>query len=112
VLIMLEDLFRIFETLMSSRKNNSLDFNNLLKKKFIEDAEKYHFLDPFAAEFEYSDHKIKFTGKASDAELSRGVISAIEKIAYEYGMLPDLQKYLALWYNKYEKKLTEFNIDL
>ena len=48
ILIMLEELMVIFETAVLSQKRMKTDFNKLLKKKFVENAEKYAFMDPFA----------------------------------------------------------------
>ena len=50
-LIMIEELLVIFEKTVSATKKMKADFNKILKKKFVENAEQYAFLDPFAAEF-------------------------------------------------------------
>lgn len=110
VITMLEDLFRIFETLYTSKKNSSSEFKNVLRKKFVEKADEYHFLDPFAAEFEYSNNKITFTGDADGKTLADGVILSVKELAEELGLLPELQKYLSLWYTKYQKQLADLGI--
>ena len=110
--ILLEELLMIFEITVSSNKKLKTDFNKLLKKKFMENAEKYAFLDPFAGEFEYADHKIAFSGTASDRELIEGVINSVKELAQELKMLPGLLENSVSWSAKYSKKLENFGLTL
>ena len=48
---MLEELMGIFERVVRSNKKIRQDFGTLLKRKFVQKAEEYPFLDPFTAEF-------------------------------------------------------------
>jgi hypothetical protein len=112
VLSMLEELMVIFENTVSARKKIKSDFTKLLKKKFVENAEKYAFLDPFADEFDYSNRKIDFSGAASDKELTDGVVNSIQELALELGMLPQLLNACAEWSDKYAKQLENFSIKL
>lgn len=106
----LEDLLGIFEKTLSSNKKTKMDFHTLLKKKFMEKADKYAFLDPFAGEFEYADHKIKFQGDASDEDLVNGIMESVEDLAGELGVLPILVDELAQWSQKYAKEVAKFGI--
>ncbi len=112
VLTMLEDLLKIFEKTVSSNKKMRNDFNKILKKKFVENAEKYAFLDPFAGEFDYTDHQITFTGAASDQELINGVTNSVRQLAQELGLLSQLLENSAAWSDTYSKELDEFNVKL
>jgi hypothetical protein len=112
VLSMLEELMVIFENTVISRKKMKTDFTKILKKKFVENAEKYAFLDPFAGEFDYADRKIDFSGAASDKELSDGVINSIRELAQELGMLPELLETCTEWSDKYAKQLEKFSVKL
>jgi hypothetical protein len=112
ILTMLEDLLKIFEKTVSSKKKMRNDFNKILKKKFVENAEKYTFLDPFAGEFEYADHQINFTGAASDQELINGVTNSVRQLAQDLGLLPKLLENSAAWSEKYSKELDDFNVKL
>ncbi len=112
ILIMLEELMVIFETAVLSQKRMKTDFNKLLKKKFVENAEKYAFMDPFADEFEYAAHKISFSGAASDKELINGVIDSVRELAQELGLLPELRDSVAEWSDKYSKQLANFSVEL
>jgi hypothetical protein len=109
---MLEELMVIFETAVISRKKTKTNFTKLLKKKFVENAEEYAFLDPFAGEFDYSNRKIDFSGAASDKQLIDGVVNSIRELAQELGMLPELLNSCTEWSDKYAKQLESFSVKL
>jgi hypothetical protein len=111
VLTALEELLGIFESTISSKKKIKTDFNTLLRKKLVEKADKYVFLDPFAGEFIYSDRKITFSGDASDEDLVNALIESVEDLAGELGILPMLADRLAPWSQKYAKELDGFGIN-
>jgi hypothetical protein len=110
VIAALEDLLAIFETTVSRKKKTKGDFHTLIKKKFVEKADKYAFLDPFAGELEYADNKIRFSGDASDEDLLNGIMEAVEDLAGELGMLPALADSLAQWSRKHAKEVARFGI--
>jgi hypothetical protein len=112
ILMMLEELMVIFENAVSSQKRMKTDFTKLLKRKLVENAEKYDFLDPFAGEFEYANHKIAFSGAASDKELIKGVIDSVRELAQELGLRPELLDLAAEWSEKYSKQLENFSVEL
>ncbi len=97
--------------MISSKKKIKTDFNTLLRKKLVEKADKYAFLDPFAGEFIYSDRKITFSGDASDEDLVNALIESVEDLAGELGILPMLADRLAPWSQKYAKELDGFGIN-
>jgi len=109
-LAMLEEFLGVFETVVSTGKNKGAGFSSILRKKFVEKAEEYAFLDPFAAEFEYSDRKIKYSGHAGEKELADGVITSTKELAEELEILTEVKKYMASWNDKYEKKIEELGI--
>ena len=110
ILAMLEEFLGVFETVAPTGKNKGAGFSSILKKKFVEKAEEYAFLDPFAAEFEYSDRKIKYSGQAGEKELANGVITSVKELAEELGILTEVKKYMTTWADKYEKKIEELGI--
>lgn len=110
VLRMLEEFLGIFETLHNSQKDRKTDFNSLIRKKFVENAERFTFLDPFAGEFDFSDRKIRFSGNADESELANGIIVSTTELAEEIGLRDELRKYLASWQQKYEEKLYHLGI--
>jgi hypothetical protein len=112
ILVMLEDFLKIFEKTVSEKKKLRIDFTKILKKKFVENAEQYAFLDPFAGEFEYSDGRLIFTGAASDKELIDGVLTSVNQLSQELGLIPQLMENSREWSEKYSKQLDNFSIKL
>ncbi len=110
ILIVLEELLQIVESEAAKKKNIERDFSSLLKKKFVEKADIYFFLDPFADEFKYSAGKITFTGEATDEELLRGVVESVKEIAEGSGFLSNLNDSLSSWSNKYARELAKTGI--
>lgn len=110
VLTLLEELLNIFERMISANKKVKRDFNSQLKMKFIEKADKYPFLDPFASEFKYSDHKITFVGQVEDKDIADGVIESINEIADDLGVLSQFRTEFTSWSKKYESELLKLNI--
>jgi hypothetical protein len=106
----LEELLGLFEAVVSSAKTSKGEFHTILKKRFLELAETYHFLDPFRGEFEYSNRKIKFTGKASDEDLMKGILAAVRGLADDLGLATQFQTKSAAWFQKYGAKLNDFGI--
>ena len=109
-IIMIQELLVILERIISNTKNIKADFNTLLKKKFIEKAEKFVFLDPFANEFIYADQKASFSGDASDEELFTGIIESVREIADEQGILSKVRTELGPWSQKYAAVLAKWGV--
>ena len=107
---MLEALLVMLERIVSENKKIKADFGTLLKRKLVEKADSYSFLDPFIGEFEYSDQKISFTGNASDEEIASGLAASAKELAEELGILSQLKDNLTSWSKKYEKELAMFGI--
>jgi hypothetical protein len=89
-----------------------MDFNKALRKKFVENADKYAFLDPFAAEFEYADRTVSFTGDTEEEVLAKGVVESVLELAHEHGMMSEFENYLASWIRKYDRRLSDYGIHL
>jgi hypothetical protein len=109
---MLEELLGTLETVVASRKKIKSDFGKLLKQKFVEKADKYAFLDPFAGEFEYHDGKIDYSGEADAGQLAEAVADSVKEIASENGLLPELIDHLAEWSHDYAGELQKYQIDI
>ena len=106
----LEEFLAIFEQTVGQKRHPRLDFDKLLKHKFVANAEKYAFLDPFAAEFEYGNQKITFRGRATGRELSRGVIFSAMELADELGLRQPFSSQLTDWARRHSRKLIELDI--
>ena len=88
---LLEGLLCLLERGITSKKKIKEPFSKLLKKKFLEKVNKYPFLDPFAAEFEYTNQKIAYAGNISDDLLVQGVIESAKELAEEHEILHELK---------------------
>lgn len=106
----LEEFLTIFEQTVTSQKRVRTDFHKMLKHKFVKNAEKFAFLDPFAAEFLYERQKITFSGRASGRELSRGVIFSVIELADELGVRRQFSNQLSGWSERHGGKLIELDI--
>jgi hypothetical protein len=111
-LAMLEDFLKIFEKTVSEKKKPKVDFTKVLKKKFVENAEQYAFLDPFAGEFEYGNGRLKFSGDAGDRALVEGVLTCVKQLAQELGLELQLMENTFEWSEKYAELLHNFNMQL
>ncbi len=87
----LEALLARLENVVKASKKNRGDFNILLRKKFVDMADRFAFLDPFEAEFEYSAQRISFLGEASDKDLIEGVVTAVKELAEELGVVSQIK---------------------
>lgn len=92
VLQSLEALLVRFEEMVTNGRKSRSEFSILLRKKFVEMADRFAFLDPFAGEFEYADRKISFFGEAGDRDLTEGVVTAVVELAEDLEMLPNIRE--------------------
>jgi len=112
VIVPLQEFLEIFERTAVGGKFLKGDFGTFLKKKFVEKADIYAFLDPFACEFSYTDHRISYTGTASNAELVQGVVDSIRELAQETGAWSRFSDEIGPWKEKYSGMLARFGITL
>lgn len=109
---MLEELLLIAENTIHSRKGHKVDFNTLFRKKCIANVDRYDFLDPFMAEFEYTGGRIVFSGGADDSRLAEGVVACVAEIAKDLGMAEDFRTATASWRSKWEDPLSRIDVHL
>ncbi|RJP85666.1 MAG: hypothetical protein C4518_15470 [Desulfobacteraceae bacterium] len=112
VLMMLQDLLALMESLVKANKRIKVDFETLLNKQFVKKVDQYDFLDPFAAEFRYSGGKVTFNGKASERELAASIVECVEDMAAHLSMTDVFRKYIAPWKKKYTDEIIDFNIEI
>lgn len=109
---MIQGLLVILENSIRSNKKIKADFDTILKRKFVEKAYDYDFLDPFAAEFQYVKGKVIFTGNADHRRLVQGVIDSTMELADEHGIKDKLLDELTNWRKKYSKEIMRFGFEL
>lgn len=112
IIEMLQQLMMIYEKFILGNKKIREDFDTILKRKFMEKVSKFDFLDPFAAEFQYSNGRITFTGTADDKNLAKGLVECLNEIALENEMQSWLKKHLMPWQEKYSREIHALKIGL
>jgi hypothetical protein len=95
---------------VADNRHRRIEFAPLLKRKFVQRADKYPFLDPFAAEFEYVDQEIRYSGVTDDKTLSTGVLECCRELAEELGLLNDLRERLNPWLDEYGSRLAAMGL--
>ena len=108
----MEEMLAIFERTVANMKTTDSDFATLLNRKFVEKADHYPFLDPFAAEFRYSNEKIFFEGDTTDAELTRGIVESVTELAEELGASQQFKNNLITWMKKYKEEAQDYDITI
>lgn len=102
---MLQQLMLIYEKFIIGNKKIRDDFDTILKRKFMEKVNKFDFLDPFAAEFQYTGGKIEYFGKTDHKELAEGLMECLQEISVENGMVAWLKKHLMHWEERYSREI-------
>ena len=108
---MMEALLSIFEKMVHKKRKKKADFQKLLKQKFVENADRFSFLDPFAGEFEYGEQKITLSGRVSDRDLVEGVVAVVNEMARELGLQSALIVNLDSWLEEYADELVLYDIN-
>lgn len=111
VLGMLGELLAVLEETVSGNKKHPLRFGTVLRKKWVEMADQYPFLDPFAGELIYEQQTLEFFGDASNKELAAAVIRAAAEIVVEHGLQKIFFKRLESWKNKYNEQIKTLGIN-
>ena len=96
--------------MVSESKAVKGDFQTCLKKKFVQHVDRYSFLDPFAAEFDYHDGAIDFNGKAEEAQLAEGVLTALASLAKELDLTPLLPEKVKPWKKRFADKYNQWRL--
>lgn len=106
----LEELLTIFDKIFQANRKGKTDFRTLLRRKFAEKADVYDFLDPFAAEFQYADGKIEYSGEADTDSLARGIVDCIKEIAEEIDIYYPLLKAIVPWTEKHAAAIEKADV--
>jgi hypothetical protein len=112
VIAALEELLVLLENLCASSQTIRTDFNTLLKKRFLDLADEYPFLDPFAGEFQYTGRKVKLASGVPDVDLAKGLLAAVAGLVRDQGLKVPFGSRLEGWLQKHRKKLLSLGISL
>ncbi len=106
---MLETLLKTLNTVLNGKNGR---FNILLKKKFIQKADKYRFLDPFTAEFQYIGGKVVYNGDADWKEVAGAIFESARELAEENHQTKRFDSEIEIWKAQYAKELMELGYDV
>jgi len=107
---MLSDLLQITETAIRESKGKG-DFATALRRKFIQLADRYDFLDPFAGEVTYADGELICHDDLEPAQIQKAIFQSIKELAQEMNLIKIMSSRLVKWSEKYGVPLTEVGID-
>lgn len=110
ILPLLATLLYVLERIVEANKKIRVPFSTLLKKKFIDKADRYSFLDPFAAEFEYKDKRVHYSGDEAPEVVIEAVTSSVSEMAHELGLHAPLVKMLDPWFKKFTEQIERYQI--
>lgn len=123
IITAMEEMIAIFERTVGGLKTIDTDFTTLLSRKFVEKADRFPFLDPFAAEFKYANGKITLEGQTTDKEFTEGILQSLSELSEEIdtsnksirsgpAFSIHFKNNLVTWMKKYKKEVTQYNIQL
>lgn len=98
----LEAMLNLFEEAHEANSRSQLGFSVLLRKKFIQKADRFPFLDPFAGELTYTDGKVSLRGSHRTMEVAQGVIESLMELGKELGIMAAARPRIDEWLSKYQ----------
>jgi len=110
VLEALRGLLTIAENTVRADRRGRVDFVTRLKKKFVQRADRWEFLDPFTAEFAYADGRIAFHGDAPPERLARGVAACVAEVAADLKLEEALATNLRPWRERHAAALERWQV--
>jgi hypothetical protein len=112
VITALEEMLALLDSLCTSSQTVKADFNTLLKKKFLDLADEYVFLDPFAGDVQYAERKIRLASEVSDTDLAKGLLAAVAGVVRDQGLKVPFGSRLDGWLQKHGKRLLSLGISV
>jgi hypothetical protein len=106
----LEILMQHAESTIADDKKVKNDFHTLIKKKFVQFVDKYAFLDPFAAEFEYRNGKISYSGITDVKNLAIGIVDSLQSVMDDCGLSQKFLQKLSTWKDQYDEQAQAWGI--
>ncbi len=111
-LAMVESYIHILRQTLQASKRPKADFAILLRRKFVEKAELYDFLDPFTGEFEYVDGTVQYHGTVGIDVVFRAIFECLEELAAEFKVTEPFHNNRTPWANRYESVIAEWRIEI
>lgn len=99
MLAMLTDLLKVVEVVVE--KETQEDFMRALKRKFVEKADTYPYLDPFAGEFSYDDGVIEYDSDTPVGEMCGGLVDCLSELADDMEITAEVKASVATLVKKH-----------
>ena len=80
----LMDFINLFEETL--RKKSKMEPVILLKQQFVDNVQKYPYLDPFRGQFDYMEGRVTFGEGAPYREIVSAVVECVWDLIYEYNL--------------------------
>jgi hypothetical protein len=110
VIEMLEELIVILDRTIRAHKKPKSEFRIFFKRKLLEKAGKYPFLDPFAEKSVFFDRALTSVGDVTEEELAAAIVECVTELADERGLLGQFIKNLRGWAKKYPEEVARLDI--
>lgn len=91
VLDQLNEVLESAEKLVKNAPKNKENFDIILRRKFLQKAEKFSFLDPFENELLYIDKKITLNEDIDPAELTASLKECLKEIGEELNISSEME---------------------
>jgi hypothetical protein len=105
--VMQEELIDIFERAVASLRK---DFASLFRRRCIDNADRFDFLDPFIGEFVYADKRITFSGDADEGTLTRGLFTVLTELGEDLNISGQVRHAVNSWAGRWESRLDRYDI--
>lgn len=92
------------------RKNKSENPELILKQKFLDNVNRYPFLDPFQAEFDYSQGEMNFNGEVLEEDIARAVIDCAWDVVEDCRQDKEFHSALEKWHYKATMEENGFSV--
>jgi hypothetical protein len=106
----LEALLNLFEMAHAANGRSKPGFSVLLRKKFIQKADRFPFLDPFAGELTYIAGKVNLKGSHRPVEVAQGVVDSLLELGKELGIMSAIRPRMNEWFSKYADEYSALGI--
>jgi hypothetical protein len=106
----LEALLNLFELAHAANGRSKPGFSVLLRKKFIQKADRFPFLDPFAGELTYTAGKVRWKGSHRPVEVARGVVDSLLELEKELGIMAAARPRMNEWLSNYADEYNALGI--
>ncbi len=98
------------DALTIKHKIKPQELRSLLNRKFLQKADEFPFLDPFAKEIEYSARRLNHYGTTAPVDLMRALTSVCRECALESRIEKLYDERFSQWRKKYAWLLSDLNV--